>query len=208
MWFCAIWTWWFSKYREKLFTRDRYKMLSLIRPFVRAMNLTGPVLTTPARAQLLLRPPASADWWRKSPAQPQIPTIRYFHAANSKVKYLDFRHKFRTNHLKLHLINIRRQKMKKHKKIKWRKKFKCLLAKQRLKREIAKEKIFRVELLTAIRDAENFDPREYAMKKLSEIYNKPREMSREESLEHLKQLIRENRYQVTYIKPKHKRADI
>lgn len=98
--------------------------------------------------------------------------------------------------------------MKKHQKRKWRKKFKCLLAKQRLKREIAKEKLFRVELLSAIRDAERFDPREYAMKKLSEIHNKPKELTKEDKLEQLKQLIRENRYQVTYIKPKHRRADI
>lgn len=98
--------------------------------------------------------------------------------------------------------------MKKHQRRKWRKKFKCLLAKQRLKREIAKEKAFRVELLTAIRDAENFDPRAYALKKLSEIYNKPRVPTKEERLEELKQLIRENRYQVTYIKPKHRRAEI
>ena len=133
---------------------------------------------------------------------------RQFHAAGSKIHYLDFRHRFRTNHLRLHLLLIRRQKMKKHKLRKFRKKFKCLLAKQRLKREIAKEKTFRVELLSMIRDAEKFDPKEYALKIINEINSKPRELTKEEKLEELKELIRKNRYQVDYIKPKHRRADI
>lgn len=135
-------------------------------------------------------------------------TKRHFHAAGSKAHYLDFRHRFKTNHLRLHMLIIRRQKMKKHKRQKFRKKFKCLLAKQRLKREIAKEKTFRVELLTMIRRAETFDPKEYAIRKIAEANNKPKELSKEERLEELKELIRQNRYQVTYIKPKHKRADM
>lgn len=98
--------------------------------------------------------------------------------------------------------------MKKHRRKKWRKKFKALLAKRRLKREIAKEKTFRVELLSMIRKAETFDPREYALRKIAEINNKPKELTKEEGIENLKQLIRENRYQVDYIKPKHRRADI
>lgn len=138
----------------------------------------------------------------------QIQPVREFHAANSKVKYLDFRHRFKTNHFRLHLLIVRRQKMKKHQRIKWRKKFKSLVAKQRLKREIAKEKNFRVELLSMIRQAEQFDPKEYALRKLSEVYNKPKELTKEEKLENLKELIRKNRYQVDYIKPKHRRAEI
>lgn len=130
---------------------------------------------------------------------------RQFHAIGSKVKYLDFRHRFRTNRLKLHLLIIRRQKMKKHRKQKWRKKFKCLLEKRRLKREIGKEKAFRVELLTYIRRAEQFDPREYALAKIAEVNNRPRDKNREEKLEELKELIRINRYQTDYIKPKHRR---
>lgn len=133
---------------------------------------------------------------------------RHFHAAGSKVNYLDFRYRFKTNHLRLHLLIIRRQKMKKHKRIKFRKKYKCLLAKQRLKREIAKEKTFRVELLTMIRRAETFDPREYALRKITEANKKPKELSKQERLEELKELIRQNRHQVTYIKPTHRRADI
>lgn len=134
-------------------------------------------------------------------------SVRQFHAAGSKVHYLDFRHRFATNHLRLHLLIIRRQKMKKHRRRKFRRKFKCLLAKQRLKREIAKEKAFRVELLSAIRAAENFDPKEYALRKIAEENNKAREPTREERLESLKELIRKNRYQTTYIKPKHIRAE-
>lgn len=106
------------------------------------------------------------------------------------------------------MLIIRRKKMKKHQRKKFRKKFKFLLAKKRLKREIAKEKTFRVELLTVIRDAESFDPREYAMRKITEMNNVVKELSKEEKLEQLKQLIRENRYQVDYIKPKHRRIDI
>lgn len=133
--------------------------------------------------------------------------LRHFHAAGSKVHYLDFRYRFNTCHLRTHLLIIRRQKMKKHQRKKFRKRFKCLLAKRRLKREIAKEKAFRVELLTIIKRAEQFDPKEYAMKKIAEINSKPKELTREERLEELKELIRKHRYQVDYIKPKHKRAE-
>lgn len=98
--------------------------------------------------------------------------------------------------------------MKKHQRKVWRKKFKCLLAKKRLKREIVKEKTFRVELLSMIRQAELFDPKEYALRKLSEKYNQPREPTREEKYDELRELIRKNRYQVTYVKPKHRRAEV
>lgn len=135
----------------------------------------------------------------------RIDSIRSFHAGGSKVHYLDFRHRFRTNCLKLHLLIIRRKKMKKHRKKKWRRKFKCLLEKRRLKREIGKEKAFRVELLTYIRRAEQFDPKEYALAKIAEINSRPREPTKEEKLEELKELIRKHRYQTDYIKPKHRR---
>jgi hypothetical protein len=133
--------------------------------------------------------------------------VRCFHAKGSKVRYLDFRYRFGTNHLRSHLLIIRRQKMKKHRRKKWRKKFKSVIAKMRLKREIAKEKNFRVELLTMIKRAEQFDPREYALRKIREINNRPKEQSPDERLEQLKELMRKNRYQVDYIKPKHRRAD-
>lgn len=137
-----------------------------------------------------------------------IGASRQFHAAGSKINYLDFRYRQKTNHLKLHLLIIRRVKMKKHRRTKFRKKFKCLLAKQRLKREISKEKAFRVELLTMIRRAELFDPKEYALQKIAEMHNKPRELTKEEKLEEIKELIRINRHQVTYIKPKHRKAEV
>lgn len=134
--------------------------------------------------------------------------LREFHAKGSKVRYLDFRYRMNTSHLRSHLIIIRRQKMKKHKRRKWRRKYKCLLAKVRLKREIAKEKTFRVELLTMIKRAEQFDPKEYALNKINELNRKSKELTREERFEELKELIRKNRYQVDYIKPKHRRAEI
>lgn len=134
-------------------------------------------------------------------------SIRMFHAANSKVKYLDFRYKFPSNHLRCHLLIIRRQKMKKHQKRKWRRKFKCILAKTRLKREIAKEKTFRVELLTMIRRAEEFEPRDYALRKIQESLGQKQIKTKEEKFEELKELIRVHRYQTTYVKPKHKRIE-
>lgn len=132
---------------------------------------------------------------------------RQFHARNSKVHYLDFRYRFRPNKIKKNILLIRRRKMKKHQRRKWRKKFKTMLSKLRLKREISKEKAFRVELLTIIRAAERFDPKEFALKKISEMNNIVPEPTKEDKLEELKELIRKNRYQTHYIKPKHRRID-
>lgn len=98
--------------------------------------------------------------------------------------------------------------MSKHKKRKWRKKYKTVIAKKRLKREIAKEKTFRVELLTYIRRAEQFDPREYALKKIQEANSVKQPQTKQEKYEELVELIRINRYQTHKIKPKHKVADI
>lgn len=134
-------------------------------------------------------------------------TIRQFHAVDSKVHYLDYRYRYKTGKLRLHLTIIRRKKMKKHQRKKWRKKFKSLLAKERLKREIAKEKAFRVELLTMIREAEQFDPKEFALRKIAEANDIPQEKSKEELFEELKEKIRINRYQVDYVKPKHRTCD-
>lgn len=133
--------------------------------------------------------------------------VRGFHAKGSKAQYLDFRYRLNTSHLRSHLLIIRRQKMKKHQRRKWRKKFKCMLAKRRLKREIAKEKTFRTELLTMIRRAEQFDPREYAVNKIREMNNRPRPLTKQEWFEDIKEKVRVNRYQTTYIKPKHQRPE-
>lgn len=134
--------------------------------------------------------------------------FRGFHSANSKVHHMDFRYRMGTGHIRTHLLIIRRQKMKKHQRRKWRRKFKCVIAKERFKREIAKEKTFRVELLTIIKRAEQFDPKEYALRKIREANDKPVEISKEERLEQLKELIRKHRYQTHYVKPKHRRAEI
>lgn len=95
--------------------------------------------------------------------------------------------------------------MKKHRRRKFRRKFKCLLEKRRLKREIAKEKAFRIELLSMIRSAENFDPREYALRKIAEANNKPIPPTPEEKIEELRELIRKHRFEVDYIKPRHRK---
>ena len=137
----------------------------------------------------------------------QQTSTRMFHAKHSKVKYMDFRYRLPSGHLRSHLLIIRRQKMKKHQRRKWRRKYKCALAKQRLKRVIAKEKAFRVELLTMIRRAEQFDPKEYAMRKIHEINSVPRKLTPEERFEDVRELVRVNRYQTVYIKPRHKRVE-
>lgn len=139
---------------------------------------------------------------------PSTQLVRHFHAKGSKVHYLDFRFRFKPNRIKKNMLAIRRQKMKKHKRIKWRKKFKSVIAKKRLKREIAKEKAFRVELLTYIRRAESFDPKEYSLRKIAEMNKVVRERTKEERLEELKELIRKNRYQTDYVKPKHRKAEM
>lgn len=137
-----------------------------------------------------------------------LPPRRHFHAVGSKKRYLDFRYRLPTTIYRLNMLIIRKQKMKKHQRRKFRRKFKSYLEKRRLKREIAKEKAFRVELLSMIRAAENFDPKQYALRKIAEANDKPVELSREERLEQLKDLIRKHRYQVDYIKPKHRRAEL
>lgn len=134
--------------------------------------------------------------------------INHFHARDSKVKYLDFRHRFKTNHLRLNMVIIRKQKMKKHHKIKWRKKFKSFLESQRLYREIVKEKAFRVELLSMIREAENFDPKQYVLDRIAEQDEKSKVKSKEERFEEIKELIRQNRKETFYVKPKHIKADL
>jgi len=97
--------------------------------------------------------------------------------------------------------------MKKHQRRKFRKKYKCLLMKTRLKRLIAKEKAFRVELLTMIRRAEEFDPREYALRKIRELERAEKVETREMVFEKIREKYRINRYQTDYVKPRHKKCD-
>ncbi|XP_012275556.1 uncharacterized protein LOC105697104 [Orussus abietinus] len=67
------------------------------------------------------------------------------------------------------LIVIRRRKMRKHKLRKLRKRIKFIRLKIRQKRELKKEKIFQAELLAQIKQAENFDAKEYVASRIKEL---------------------------------------
>ena len=95
--------------------------------------------------------------------------------------------------------------MKKHKLKKFRKKFKTLIAKRRFKREIIKEKTFRTELLSMIREAEEFDPKVYAQNALEKAKLESKKVTWSDIYEDIREKCRVNRYQTWYIKPRHKR---
>lgn len=71
--------------------------------------------------------------------------------------------------LAAHLIRIRRQKMKKHKRRKLRKKMKFIWAKLRANRNMQREKLFQAELLAKIKKAHAFDPKQYVQNKLESL---------------------------------------
>ncbi|XP_031832870.1 uncharacterized protein LOC116427080 [Nomia melanderi] len=71
------------------------------------------------------------------------------------------------------LIVIRRQKMKKHKKKKFRRKMKFKLETIRNRRNVAKEKAFQAELLVQIKKATAFDAKKYVQERL-DILSKER----------------------------------
>lgn len=67
------------------------------------------------------------------------------------------------------MIEIRRLKMKKHKRKKLHKKMKFVFAKRKLRRQIKKEKEFQATLLAQIRDAEKFSAEQYVTEKLQRL---------------------------------------
>ncbi|VVC26511.1 Domain of unknown function DUF1713 [Cinara cedri] len=67
------------------------------------------------------------------------------------------------------LIVIRRNKMKKHKLKKLRKRMKYVWAKVRQKRELRKEKAFQAELMSQVKEAEQFKAVDYVQDKLNII---------------------------------------
>lgn len=71
------------------------------------------------------------------------------------------------------MIEIRRLKMKKHKRKKLLKKMKFVYAKRRLRRKMKKEKIFQAELLAQIKEAEKFSAEQYVADKLARLKNVP-----------------------------------
>lgn len=100
------------------------------------------------------------------------------------------------------LLHIRHRKMKKHKLLKFRKRYLSLIKKVRMKRNIKKEKAFRVEILAKIKEAENFDPKQYIENMLNTIQNAPKPMTKEERLEHALNLIKIHRSENHMFKPR------
>lgn len=72
------------------------------------------------------------------------------------------------------MIEIRRMKMKKHKRKKFLKKMKFELAKRKLRRRMRKEKLFQAELLAQINEADKFSAEQYVADKLSRLKDVPR----------------------------------
>ncbi|CAG2166169.1 unnamed protein product [Oppiella nova] len=101
-----------------------------------------------------------------------------------------------------HLTVIRRRKMSKHKRKKWRRKMLAFLKKKYLRRNIKKEKTFRAELLAQIKEAEEFDAEKYVQNILQTIDSMPQEDTREQKIEKIKDLIRKNRKETNLIPPK------
>lgn len=99
------------------------------------------------------------------------------------------------------MLRIRRSKMNKHKLKKRRKKYLSVILRTRMKKEIAKEKLFRAELLSQIREAEKFDARAYVNHVLTTIAKKPRVKSRWEIQDELYEKKRKYRSNVDQIKP-------
>ena len=101
-----------------------------------------------------------------------------------------------------HLTWVRHRKMKKHQRRKWRKKNIAKIKRRILERNIIKEKLFRAELLSQVREAENFDPKAYVENILRIIDNVPKPETPQQKYERYIELIRKNRTQTNLLKPK------
>jgi hypothetical protein len=115
--------------------------------------------------------------------------------------YLNYR-RIRDPRAYTHLTIIRKRKMKKHQRRKWRNKMLAFIKKRLLRRNIRKEKQFRAELLAQIKEAEDFDPQKYVQNILQTIDNMPKPETFDQKIERIKDLIRKNRKQTNLISPK------
>jgi hypothetical protein len=100
------------------------------------------------------------------------------------------------------IMRIRREKMNKHKLRKFRKRMLAFIKKQRLRREIKKEKVFRAELLAQIKEAEEFDAEKYVKNVLDTIRDCPRPETREEIRDRIYTLKLRHRRNVEQLPPK------
>lgn len=100
------------------------------------------------------------------------------------------------------MLRVRREKMNKHKLKKFRKKYAALIKRVKMRREVKKEKLFRAELLTQIKEAEQFDAETYVMKMLETIDKKPQQETLWERQERFLRLKRIHRTNVDLFRPK------
>jgi hypothetical protein len=101
----------------------------------------------------------------------------------------------------VNMLRVRKKKMNKHKLRKFRKKMVAFIKKVRMRREIRKEKAFRVELLAQIKEAEKFDAESYVKKVLQTIDSVPKKETLWERRERIRALQRIHRSNVQLIKP-------
>ncbi|PRD23289.1 UNVERIFIED_CONTAM: hypothetical protein NCL1_46773 [Trichonephila clavipes] len=100
------------------------------------------------------------------------------------------------------MIRIRRRKMRKHKLKKLRKRMKFVFAKMKMKKDLRKEQEFRVELLTQVEAADNFDAKAYVEEILNTLKNRPIPETPEETRERFRLLKKKNKYNTTFIRPR------
>jgi len=100
------------------------------------------------------------------------------------------------------MLRIRREKMNKHKLRKFRKKYAALIAKVKMRREVRKEKLFRAELLSQIKEAERFDAESYVKKMLDTIDKTPKQETLWERKDRFLRLKRIHRTNVDLLRPK------
>ena len=101
----------------------------------------------------------------------------------------------------MNMLRIRKIKMNKHKRRKRRRKYAAKIRMIELKREVAKEKLFRAELLEDIKKAEEFKAEDYVRNVLATIANKPRQETLWERKRRFDRLRRIHRANVEIIKP-------
>ena len=139
---------------------------------------------------------------RITDSETETKEIKEMPSANKPIKmYLDYRI-IRDPRSYTHLTIIRRHKMNKHKRKKWRKKMLAFLKRKYLKRNIKTEKLFRAELLAQIKDAEEFDAEKYVRNILETIDNVPKPETRIQKIERIRELMRKNRRETNFMSPK------
>ena len=140
--------------------------------------------------------------WKISESEPKNKPALEMPSKSDAVKmYLDYRI-IRDPRSYTHLTVIRRHKMNKHKRLKWRKKMLAFIKKKFLKRNIKTEKVFRAELLAQIKEAEEFDAEKYVRNILETIDNTPKPETPQQKIERIRDLIRKNRRETNLIAPK------